>query len=280
MTNKIDTVLKAIIDQIAGTLPSDTIRPKYGAHPISSTRSYPTMDPQCSTHIHSSINTITIHPKQLEESQANEPDKSIERFLNDFVNQPNETNTNDLESDNESVDTPFVSSFPHSNNDSDDVEVLNELIEYENVGMLCQEKAINCFDGDDLAFQCMIAFRKFTTYFDPFLPMNIITQKAYNTIMVEGLESTRKNLVAIVRDVYVFVGSFTYITDFVVLNHSFSGGRHGGNTRDLGSFGEETDKTTDLHQHLSRISTQKLETASQITRDAVTTHLKTASQDL
>ncbi|GKD45230.1 hypothetical protein Tco_1269875, partial [Tanacetum coccineum] len=50
----------------------------------------------------------------------------------------------------------------------------------------------------------------------------------------------------------------------------------GGNTRDLGSFGEETDKTTDLHQHLSRISTQKLETASQITRDTVTTHLKTA----
>ncbi|GJS81857.1 hypothetical protein Tco_0748398 [Tanacetum coccineum] len=75
MTNKIDTVLKAIIDQIAGTLPSDTIKnPKLGTHPISSTRSYPTMDPQCSTHIHSSINTIIIHPKQLEESQANEPD--------------------------------------------------------------------------------------------------------------------------------------------------------------------------------------------------------------
>ncbi|GJR76262.1 hypothetical protein Tco_0088627 [Tanacetum coccineum] len=54
----------------------------------------------------------------------------------------------------------------------------------------------------------------------------------------------------------------------------------GGNTRDLGLFGEETDKTTNLHQHLSRISTQKLETASQITRDAVTTHLKMASQDL
>ncbi|GJW33509.1 hypothetical protein Tco_0053541 [Tanacetum coccineum] len=53
-----------------------------------------------------------------------------------------------------------------------------------------------------------------------------------------------------------------------------------GNTRDLGSFGEETDKTTNLHQHLSRISTQQLETASQIARDAVTTHLKTTSQDL
>ncbi|GJW73583.1 hypothetical protein Tco_0132953 [Tanacetum coccineum] len=32
------------------------------------------MDPQCSTQIHSSINTITIHPKQPEESQVNEPD--------------------------------------------------------------------------------------------------------------------------------------------------------------------------------------------------------------
>ncbi|GJS75409.1 protein kinase-like domain, concanavalin A-like lectin/glucanase domain protein [Tanacetum coccineum] len=53
----------------------------------------------------------------------------------------------------------------------------------------------------------------------------------------------------------------------------------GGNTRDLGSFGEETYKTTNLHQYLLRISTQKVETASQITRDAVTTHLKMASQD-
>ncbi|GKA44120.1 MAK10-like protein [Tanacetum coccineum] len=75
MTNKIDTVLKAITDQIAGTLPSDTVKnPKLGAHPILSARSYPTKDPQCLTRIHSSINTITIHPKPPEESQDNEPD--------------------------------------------------------------------------------------------------------------------------------------------------------------------------------------------------------------
>ncbi|GKC61828.1 hypothetical protein Tco_1089426 [Tanacetum coccineum] len=52
----------------------------------------------------------------------------------------------------------------------------------------------------------------------------------------------------------------------------------GGNTRDLGSFGEETDKTTDLHQHLSRISTQRLETASQNTRDAIKLPTITVSQ--
>ncbi|GKC63414.1 hypothetical protein Tco_1096012 [Tanacetum coccineum] len=140
--------------------------------------------------------------------------ESIERFLNNFTNQPN---MNELESNDESVDTPLVSPFPHSNNDSYDGEVLNELIEYENIGMLRREKAINSFDRNDLAFQCMIESRKSIAYFDPFLPINIIKRKAYNTIMVEGLESTGKNLFAIVRDVYVFVGSFTYITDFMVL---------------------------------------------------------------
>ncbi|GJS56720.1 MAK10-like protein [Tanacetum coccineum] len=39
MTNKINTVLKAIADQIAGTLPSDTVKnPKLGTHPVSSAR--------------------------------------------------------------------------------------------------------------------------------------------------------------------------------------------------------------------------------------------------
>ncbi|GJU19074.1 hypothetical protein Tco_1147040 [Tanacetum coccineum] len=70
MTNKIDTMLKAITDQIAGALPSDTVKnPKLGTHPVSSTRSYPTEDPQCPAYIHSSTNTITIHPKQPKESQ-------------------------------------------------------------------------------------------------------------------------------------------------------------------------------------------------------------------
>nr|GEY66899.1 Gag-Pol polyprotein [Tanacetum cinerariifolium] len=51
----------------------------------------------------------------------------------------------------------------------------------------------------------------------------------------------------------------------------------GGNTRDLGSFGEVKDKSTDLHQHLSKISPQRLETALQNTRDAVTNPTTTAS---
>ncbi|GKD63433.1 hypothetical protein Tco_1305541, partial [Tanacetum coccineum] len=63
-----------------------------------------------------------------------------------------QTNMNDLESDEESVDTPLISPFPHSDNDSDDGEVLNELSEYENAGVLRRERTINSSDEDDLAF--------------------------------------------------------------------------------------------------------------------------------
>nr|GEU34247.1 hypothetical protein [Tanacetum cinerariifolium] len=132
--------------------------------------------------------------------------ESIERFLNNFANQPNETNMNDLESNDESVDTPLVSPFPYSDNDLDDGEMLNELIKYKNARTLHRERIINSFNEDDLAFQCMIGFRKFTSYLDPFLLMNIIPRKAYNTIMEEGLKGTGKNVVTIVKDVYMFVG--------------------------------------------------------------------------
>ncbi|GJZ10815.1 MAK10-like protein [Tanacetum coccineum] len=87
MTNKIDTVLKAIIDRITGTLPSDTVKtPKLGTHPVSSDRSYPTMDPQCSTQIHSSINTITIHPKQQSDSRDDKTKENEEEKRNSLEN--------------------------------------------------------------------------------------------------------------------------------------------------------------------------------------------------
>ncbi|GJS25312.1 hypothetical protein Tco_0709293 [Tanacetum coccineum] len=43
--------------------------------------------------------------------------KSIERFLNRFADQPNETNINNPESDDGLEDTPLISPFPYSDND-------------------------------------------------------------------------------------------------------------------------------------------------------------------
>ncbi|GJU96433.1 MAK10-like protein [Tanacetum coccineum] len=70
MTNKIDTMLKAITDRIAGALPSDTVKnPKLSTTLVLSARSYPTIDPQCSSHPSNSINAIKAHFKEAIISQ-------------------------------------------------------------------------------------------------------------------------------------------------------------------------------------------------------------------
>ncbi|GKA28890.1 hypothetical protein Tco_0715135 [Tanacetum coccineum] len=90
MTNKIDTVLKVITDQIAGALPSDTVKNlKLSTTLILSARSYPIEDPHCSTHIHGSINTITIHPKQ----QSNSRDSKAEEEEREREGNPEDTDT-------------------------------------------------------------------------------------------------------------------------------------------------------------------------------------------
>ncbi|GJY53736.1 hypothetical protein Tco_0445400 [Tanacetum coccineum] len=72
MTNKINTVLKAITDRVAGTLPSDTVKnPKLSTYLVLSARSYPTEDPQCSTQTHSSINAVIIHTEPQSASYNN-----------------------------------------------------------------------------------------------------------------------------------------------------------------------------------------------------------------
>ncbi|GKB99946.1 MAK10-like protein, partial [Tanacetum coccineum] len=79
MTNKIDTVLKAITDQIAGALPSDTIKnPKLSTTLVLSARSYPTIDPQCSSHPSNSINAIKAHFKEATISQTSLRQPKIE----------------------------------------------------------------------------------------------------------------------------------------------------------------------------------------------------------
>ncbi|GKF70572.1 hypothetical protein Tco_0203629, partial [Tanacetum coccineum] len=60
--------------------------------------------------------------------------ENVDQFLNGFTQQPNEIDVDGFEPDNESIDTPLVSPFLDSVDDSDDGEVLNELEEYDNAG--------------------------------------------------------------------------------------------------------------------------------------------------
>ncbi|GJT58725.1 hypothetical protein Tco_1002258 [Tanacetum coccineum] len=117
MTNKIDTVLKAITDRITGALPSDTVKNLKlnvnSTSPVLSTRSYPTEDPQCSTRIYSSINAVTICPKQPDKSQNKNPEEE-EREETD---KPKNNNTNPS-----SLRDPSVSFIFKKNDDSREEE--------------------------------------------------------------------------------------------------------------------------------------------------------------
>ncbi|GJU83547.1 hypothetical protein Tco_1285912 [Tanacetum coccineum] len=75
-TNKIDTVLKAIIDRMEGALPSDTVKnPKLNVNTttsVLSARPYPTVDLQCSSHPSTSINAIKTCSKEANISQSSQ----------------------------------------------------------------------------------------------------------------------------------------------------------------------------------------------------------------
>ncbi|GJS97123.1 hypothetical protein Tco_0804091 [Tanacetum coccineum] len=87
MTNKIDTVLKAITDQLAGSLPSDTIKnPKLSNFSVLSARSYPIIDPQCSSHPSTSINATKTCSMKENISQTSQ----LQTWMRIVTQQPKE----------------------------------------------------------------------------------------------------------------------------------------------------------------------------------------------
>ncbi|GJX40357.1 hypothetical protein Tco_0255347 [Tanacetum coccineum] len=87
MTNKIDTVLKAITDRIVGALPSDMVKNlKLNSSLVLFARSYLTEDPQCLTHVHGSINVITIHPEQQSDSYDDKENENKEEEKDNLEN--------------------------------------------------------------------------------------------------------------------------------------------------------------------------------------------------
>ncbi|GJR93097.1 MAK10-like protein [Tanacetum coccineum] len=80
MTNKIDTILKAITDRIIEALPSDMVKnPKLSTSLVLSAHSYPNMDPQCSNHIQEKENKEEEKdiPKNIHVNPSTPPDPSV-----------------------------------------------------------------------------------------------------------------------------------------------------------------------------------------------------------
>lgn len=69
----------------------------------------------------------------------------------------------------------------------------------------------------NMQFPCKIGYRSFDAYLNSSLPINIISRANYNKIMVKELENLGDNIVARVEPLHVFVGSFVYLVDFMVM---------------------------------------------------------------
>ncbi|GKA05084.1 hypothetical protein Tco_0684204 [Tanacetum coccineum] len=61
-----------------------------------------------------------------------QPPVLFEQLLDDFMNPPDELVMDDSKSDTKSYETPLISPFLDSDDESDDREVINELNEYGN----------------------------------------------------------------------------------------------------------------------------------------------------
>ena len=71
----------------------------------------------------------------------------------------------------------------------------------------------------NMQFPCKIGYRSFDAYLNSSLPMNIILCANFNKIMLNEPEYQGNNIVARIEPLHVFVGSFMYLVDFMVMEN-------------------------------------------------------------
>ncbi|GJT28458.1 putative reverse transcriptase domain-containing protein [Tanacetum coccineum] len=70
-----------------------------------------------------------------------------------------------------------------------------------------------------LKFSCMIGFEFTHANFFPLLYINVMSKKFHNSIMKEKLEYKGNNVVGALMNIPIFVGTFSVMTDFAVLEN-------------------------------------------------------------
>ncbi|GJS40710.1 hypothetical protein Tco_0565753 [Tanacetum coccineum] len=260
-----------------GTLPTDTVKnPKLSTSPVLSARSYPTIDPQCSAQIQSSINGITIHPKQQGDSrddktEGNEeerkdspgnihynsstpPDPLVSFITEKVLNfnslfeslglVPPSSNTELVCTKEGDGDVMFIKIVPKDDDSRKEEPKAGERV-VEQFDMLPtrSELAYHKYlmsgtipsiflrnpiitEGcpSNLKIPCNIGHVHVEkAYIDLNSPLNIMTRMMYNWIMRRKLNPRENsnggvsNFIGRIKGMHVFVGNFTYIIDFMIV---------------------------------------------------------------
>ncbi|GJS46699.1 putative reverse transcriptase domain-containing protein [Tanacetum coccineum] len=79
------------------------------------------------------------------------------------------------------------------------------------------DKKIRIDCAYNLKFSCMIGFEVLHANFFAFLYVNVMSEKFHNSIMKDKMEYKRDNVVGALMNIPIFVGTFSILTDFKVL---------------------------------------------------------------
>ncbi|GKC61078.1 homeodomain-like protein [Tanacetum coccineum] len=117
-------------------------------------------------------------------------------ILDDFVEMDNVRDNLDLgELSNEATNSPVKPKF------------------------LSNRYTIHLHSPYNLQITCKIGFVNFDPYIEPQSPFNIMSRKAYNSIMKHELVYTGNNMVMLARNLHVFVEGHQFLTDFIILEN-------------------------------------------------------------
>ncbi|GJW59256.1 hypothetical protein Tco_0105987 [Tanacetum coccineum] len=98
-----------------------------------------------------------------------------------------------------------------------DNEIIDGLDEYPSYCDFDRKIHIDC--AYNLQFSCMIGYEYVNANFFPLLSINVMSKNFYNSIMKDKVEYKGKNIVGAFMNVPIFVGNFSVVTNFAVVEN-------------------------------------------------------------
>ncbi|GJY89064.1 MAK10-like protein [Tanacetum coccineum] len=207
MTNKIHTVLKAITDRMVGALPSDTVKnPKLNVKstsPILYTRSYPIVDPQCSSHPYNSINAIKKCYNETKHSQKNQP-QPVTEIRTQRPEEPEQTLEDEFKDFH--LNLPVLEVLAHALMYNAILDKYVESLELGKNGL-----------GNSKPFDTLADLENYVNIILLYLFKKLNIELLEETNHVFGLaDGTKSYPIGIVIDVEVHIGRLKLLSDFYV----------------------------------------------------------------
>ncbi|GJW86856.1 MAK10-like protein [Tanacetum coccineum] len=229
LTNKIDTVLKAITDRLAESLPRNTVKnPKLSTSLVLSARYYPTIDPQCSSHPSTSINAIKTCSKEANISKTSQ----LQLRTGSGTQQPEEPKlTLEDEFQDLHLNLPVLKVLAHALIYN---AILDKYVESLELGknrsaFVQGEVSAKMEDPELFTLPCRLGDSKpFETLVDLGSCVNIILLYLFKNINIGLLEETghifglvegtKSYPIGIVKDVEVHIGKLKLLNDFYLID--------------------------------------------------------------